>query len=147
MNNATKNAGVLPVGRVVTGDCGRTMDRWPAASVDAIVTSPPYPRIRREYGRWTELEWLRWMRAVVRSARRVVKPGGSMLFVVGPNSRAAGVLAPWPYQFVMDLFAADMNLVQDAYWVKVCRPPTAAIARGYLRDAVEWCVWIGSPEC
>ena len=111
------------------------------------MTSPPYPRIRREYGRWEELDWLRWMRAVVRSARRVLKESGSMVFVIGPNVRAAGSLAPWPYQFILDLFAADLNVVQDAYWVKVCRPPTAAIAKGYLRDAVEWCVWIGSPDC
>lgn len=138
----------LPAGRIVTGDCGRTMDRWPAASVDAVVTSPPYPRIRREYGRWTEFEWLRWMRAVVRSARRVVKPSGSMLFVIGPNLRAAGSLAPWPYQFVLDLFAADLNVVQDAYWVKVCRIPAWFVTkRRLLRDAVEWCVWIGAPDC
>ncbi|HUX00215.1 MAG TPA: site-specific DNA-methyltransferase [Phycisphaerae bacterium] len=136
-----------PVGRIVTGDCVRVMDRWRGMTVDAIVTSPPYPRIRREYGYWTEAAWLTWMRRVVRSCERLLKANGSMVFIIGPNSRKSGRLAPWPYQFVLDVWGMGLNLIQDVYWVKVCRIPTGRVRDGLLRDAVEWCVWIGPPDC
>ena len=140
-------AAETPWGRIVTGDCVRVMDRWPAFSVDAIITSPPYPRIDREYGRWTEAAWLTWMRQVIRSADRLLKPRGSMLLVIGPNSRHIGSLAPWPFQFVLDVFAAGLNVVQDSYWVKANRLPQSLAGAGLMRDAVEWCVWIGPPDC
>lgn len=137
----------LPVGRVITGDCVRVMGRLPAFSVDAIITSPPYPRIRREYGVWTEPQWLKWMQGVVKASDRILKPKGSMVFIIGPNCRRIGSLAPWPYRFVLDIFAMGLNVVQDAYWVKTCRVPLAHTQHGLLRDAVEWCVWIGPPDC
>ena len=116
-------------------------------SVDAIITSPPYPRIKREYGRWTEPQWLTWMQDVVKASDRILKPTGSMVFVIGPNFRKAGSLAPWPYRFVMDIFGMGLNVIQDAYWVKACRMPMGQVRRGLMRDAVEWCVWIGQPDC
>ncbi len=137
----------VPVGRIVTGDCVRTMDRWPAGSVDAIVTSPPYPRIKRAYGTWTEPQWLLWMKKVVAAGHRLLKPNGSMVFVIGPNYRRVGELAPWPYRFVLDIMDAGHNVVQDAYWVKTCRIPVYQTRYGLMRDVVEWCVWVGPPDC
>ncbi len=137
----------LKANRVITGDCVKAMGRLPAMSIDAIVTSPPYPRIKRPYGVWTEAQWLTWMREVVVAGDRLLKPKGSMVFIIGPNSRKIGSLAPWPYQFVLDVFGLGLNVIQDAYWVKVCRIPMAQTRRGLMRDAVEWCVWIGPPDC
>lgn len=137
----------MPVGRIITGDCVRVLSRWPASSVDAIVTSPPYPRIKRAYGTWTEPQWLTWMQGVVAASSRVLKPTGSMVFVIGPNFRKAGSLAPWPYRFVLDIFGAGLNVIQDAYWIKTCRMPMGQVRKGLMRDAVEWCVWIGPPDC
>lgn len=123
------------------------MGRIRAHSIDAIITSPPYPRIKRPYGRWTESQWLRWMRDVIGAANRLLKPSGSMVFVIGPNFRHAGSLAPWPYRFILDIFEIGLNIIQDAYWIKANRMPMGQVRRGLMRDAVEWCVWIGSPDC
>lgn len=137
----------LPLGRIVTGDCVKVMQRWPDMSIDAIVTSPPYPRIKRAYGTWTEPQWLKWMRGVVTEASRVLKPRGSMIFVIGPNFQKSGSAAMWPHRFVLDIHGLGLNVVQDAYWVKACRMPMGQVKRGLMRDAVEWCVWIGHPDC
>ena len=137
----------LPVGRIVTGDCVRTMARWPAGSVDAIVTSPPYPLIERAYGRWTEPQWLLWMPKVVAACNRLLKPTGSMVFVIGPTFRRVGQLGPWPYRFVADVLDAGHNVVQDAYWVDPCRLPIGGVQVGLMRSSVLWCVWIGPPDC
>ena len=72
-----------------------------------------------------------------------------MVFVIGPNFQGgkAGRLATWPYQFVLDVVNLGLNVVQDAYWIKVCRIPLGQVRQGLMRDAVEWCVWIGPPDC
>jgi site-specific DNA-methyltransferase (cytosine-N4-specific) len=137
----------LPAGRIITGDCVKTMQRLPAGSIDQLLTSPPYPRIKREYGSWTERTWLTWMRGVVIAASRTLKPSGSMVFVIGPNAHRVGEMAMWPYRFVLDVVDAGLNVVQDAYWIKPNRIPLAACAHGLFRDAVEWCVWIGPRDC
>jgi len=143
----TKRQTELPLGRIVTGDCVAVMKRFPAMSIDAIVTSPPYPRIKRAYGVWTEPQWLKWMRGVVAEGSRALKARGSMIFVIGPNFEKSGSAAMWPHRFVLDIHGLGLNIVQDAYWVKACRMPMGQVKRGLMRDAVEWCVWIGHPDC
>jgi DNA modification methylase len=123
------------------------MRRLPAFSVDAIITSPPYPGIKRDYGFWGERHWLAWMQGVVKASDRLLKPSGSMVFVIGPTFRHAGSLASWPYEFVLSIFGMGLNVIQDAYWVKACRMPMGQVRRGLMRDAVEWCVWVGPPDC
>jgi len=142
-----KHVKPVPVGRIVTGDCVRTMERWKQCSVDAIITSPPYPLIKRPYGRWTEPQWLKWMQGVVKAGSRLLKPKGSMVFIIGPNFTRSGSVAQWPYRFVLDIFGMGLNVIQDAYWIKTCRIPMGQVRKGLMRDAVEWCVWIGPPDC
>jgi hypothetical protein len=60
--------------RVVQGDCLEVLRTLPDGCVDAVVTDPPYPCIKREYGFWTEAEWFDLMNPVVEECRRVLKP-------------------------------------------------------------------------
>ena len=55
---------------LIHGDCMQMLAAMPAASVDAIVTDPPYAQ--------TCLAWDRWVDGWPNSAARVLKPGGSM---------------------------------------------------------------------
>ncbi len=59
----------------------------PAGSVDAVITDPPYPEISRAYGRMTEAEWWDMMMVVCTETRRILKPTGSAVFILQPNSR------------------------------------------------------------
>lgn len=54
----------------IHGDCMSIMAEMPPASVDAIVTDPPYAQ--------TSLEWDRWVEGWPAVAARVLKPAGSM---------------------------------------------------------------------
>ncbi len=47
---------ILPVNKVVVGDCSEVMASWPADSVDLVVTSPPYWGLR-SYGPETVRVW------------------------------------------------------------------------------------------
>lgn len=55
---------------IITGDCREVLAGMPEASVDAIVTDPPYQQ--------TSLAWDRWPDGWPAAARRVLKPTGSM---------------------------------------------------------------------
>lgn len=55
---------------MIEGNCMDVLASMPAASVDAIITDPPYQQ--------TSLEWDRWPAGWPTAAARVLKPGGSM---------------------------------------------------------------------
>lgn len=67
------------------GDCVDAMRGLPDASIDAVITDPPYAEVSRDYGRFTEESWRELMGGVVREVRRVLKPTGSAMFVLQPN--------------------------------------------------------------
>jgi hypothetical protein len=85
---------------------------------------------------------------VVPEVRRVLKPKGSAVFVLQPNSERAGKLRPWLFEFQAWL-CRDWNVVQDAYWWNyTALPGGAAIkGKGLLRGSVKACVWAGAPDC
>ncbi|WP_348643470.1 site-specific DNA-methyltransferase [Rhizobium lusitanum] len=47
-------------------------------SVQLLMTSPPYPVVNREYGRFTVEEWLRWMRHCMGIWKSLVASGGTI---------------------------------------------------------------------
>jgi ParB-like nuclease family protein/DNA methylase len=85
----------LKATRLIHGDCRREMKKLRANSIDLILTDPPYPEIDREYGRLTEDEWHDLMHAVVTEGRRVLKPNGSMVFILQPNFEKIGQMRVW----------------------------------------------------
>jgi len=120
----------------------------PSGSVDAIVSDPPYPEVDREYGRIRADVWRKWFRLCVREFRRVLKPKGSAMLVLQPNSERVGKLRPWLYEFLA-WAANDWNIVQDGYWWNHTTPPgTHAQARvGLMRASMKHLVWLGAPDC
>jgi DNA modification methylase len=131
------------------GDCLEVLPEIPDASVDAIFTDPPYPYIKRDYGYWTEETWLPMMQEVVRQSRRILKPHGSIVMVLQPNSEKVGKMRPWLWKFMV-WCCEEWGIVQDAYWWNyttlsngICIPRE----RGLMRPSVKPCVWIGNPSC
>lgn len=133
--------------RILQGDCRSVLPRLPAASFDCVVTDPPWPGVPRDYGRWTEPEWHDLMDGVVPECRRLLRPGGSAVFVLGPTAAAPGRMRPWAWDFLAK-WARRWNVVQDAYWLVTNAPPRGkANYRGLLRESIRLCVWLGAPDC
>ena len=130
------------------GDCLEWLTTLPDKSVDAVVSDPPDPEISRDYGRLTEGEWHTLMRGVVEQSRRVLKPHGSAVFILQPNSERVGRMRPWLWEF-MAWTAREWNMVQDAWWWNTSAPPTVHVHRknGLMRPSVKACVWLGEPDC
>ena len=130
------------------GDCRDILPRIVTGSVSAMIYDPPYPEIRRDYGRFTEGEWHDLMRFAVAESRRIVAESGSMMAVLQPNSEHIGQMRLWLWEFVV-WAAHEWNLVQDAYWWNHAALPTAHCQRtqGLMRPSVKHCIWLGSPDC
>lgn len=131
------------------GDCLEIMPTIPTASVDAVITDPPYPMIKRDYGMLTEAEWWDLMMGVVKETRRVLKPTGSAVFILQPNSRKVGSMRGWLWRF-MWWITEEWNMVQDVWWWNVSALPTGVstpIERGLLRASVKACIWSGNEKC
>lgn len=133
---------------IIQGDCLEVLRTLPDCSVDSVVTDPPYPEIDRPYGRMTEAQWHEMMRAVVSETRRVLKPSGSAVFILQPNSERVGRMRPWLWEF-MAWTAREWNMVQDAWWWNPSAPPTVHVRRtnGLMRPSLKACVWLGSSTC
>lgn len=121
----------------------------PDQCLDSVITDPPYAEISRPYGRLTEAEW--WaliVDGVVPEVRRVLKPTGSAVFIIQPNSRKVGSMRGWVFEF-MAWVCREWNMVQDAWWWNPSSPPTAHTQErnGLMRVSVKACVWAGDSQC
>lgn len=138
----------LKATRLIHGDCRRELKKLPDKSIDLLLTDSPYPEIDREYGRLTEADWHDLMKTVVTEGRRVLKPTGSMVVILQPNSEQVGKMRLWLWEFVA-WAGREWNLVQDAYWWSYDSMPLSGTNRkqGLLRASVKMCVWLGPPDC
>ncbi len=106
------------VGRhlIYRGDCLRVLSRLPEASVDVVVTSPPY-NLGLKYGtyhdRRDEAEYLDWLIGCAGAIRRVMRPDASFfLNITGSSSR------PWlPFELMVRLRPL-FHLQNHITWVK-----------------------------
>jgi site-specific DNA-methyltransferase (adenine-specific) len=74
----------LPRNQLIVGDVREALGKLPAASVDCVVTSPPY-FLLRDYGMPGQIGledavdgWVNELRQVMRGVARVLKPGGAL---------------------------------------------------------------------
>ena len=102
--------------RLVCGDCLDVLAEMPDASVDVIVTSPPYNLgiNYATYGdRRAESDYLDWMVKVAAALRRVLRPDGSFFLNIAGSSTQ-----PWlPFELIVrlrPLFALQNHIA----WVK-----------------------------
>jgi len=138
----------LPLNQVLLGDAIEVLKSLPDNSVDAVITDPPYAEVNRDYGRWTEQEWLSLMRDIVFECRRVLKPKGSAVFILQPNSSKLGSMRLWLWRFMLET-GESWNIVQDAYWWNYTAMPLVHSHKkvGLLKGSVKPCVWVGDPDC
>jgi DNA modification methylase len=134
--------------RLYQGDCLDVLPTLEAQSVDAVITDPPYPEIDRDYGRMTESEWWAMMMGVCTEVRRVLKPSGSAVFILQPNSHHVGSMRGWLWRF-MWWVTTDWNMVQDVWWWNYAMPPTIHCHAdiGLMRPSIKSCIWAGDETC
>jgi hypothetical protein len=87
------------------------------------------------------------MRGVVAQSRRILKPTGSAVFILQPNSERVGSMRPWLFEF-QAWTCREWNMIQDAWWWNIAALPVCGCnTKGLLRPSLKACVWLGGPEC
>ncbi|ODU11080.1 MAG: modification methylase [Rubrivivax sp. SCN 71-131] len=98
MKHKTLTPGFDMLDRIHLGDCMEALRMMPDASVDLVVSSPPY-NIGKEYETKRELEhYLGEQRQVLKECYRVLKPTGSIFWQVG-SFADKGTLVPLDVKF------------------------------------------------
>jgi site-specific DNA-methyltransferase (adenine-specific) len=97
-------------------DCVRGMARLPEASIDLVVTSPPY-NIGVRYGKYSDRQdrqsYLRWCAEWAAQLRRALKPSGSFFLNIG----SAPSNPMLPHEIVLQL--RDFFVLQNTiHWIK-----------------------------
>lgn len=102
--------------RFYLGDCLELMPAFPAATLDAIVTSPPYNlgiRYRSYADRLPRERYLHWTGAWVAAAARWLSPAGSLFLNVG-----ARPTDPWTAIDIALAARPHLQLQNTLHWIK-----------------------------
>jgi site-specific DNA-methyltransferase (adenine-specific) len=132
------SAQVLHRNAVVVGDIHACLKRLPRASVDCVITSPPYYQLR-DYGVLGQIGledhvdgWVDELRLAMRGLARVLKPTGSVWLNLGDSySRHARYGAPTkslllgPERLVLALVGDGWTIRNKVVWAKPNPMPTS----------------------
>ena len=125
----------------------------PDASVDLVVTSPPYAlHFKKEYGNVDQHEYVDWFLPFAREFKRVLKPDGSFVLNVG-GAWTPGAPLRSLYHYRLALALVDdvgFKLCQEFFWYNPAKMPAPAewvnVRRIRVKDSVEYIFWLSASE-
>ena len=108
---------------VYHGDAAEVIASLPDASVDCVVTSPPYAEQRAStYGGVPEADYPAWTVGWMEPLKRVLKPRGSVIINIRPHLRE-GVVSDYVLRTRLTLRAAGWSELDEMIWFKPQSPP------------------------
>jgi len=139
-------------GRILLGDSlSMFRDEIEPASVDLIMTSPPFGLVRKkDYGNADADEYLEWFRPFAAAFHKALKPQASLVIDIG-GAWIPGQPTRSLYHFELLIMLCrefGFHLAQEFFWWNPARLPTPAewvtVRRIRVKDAVN-CIWWLSP--
>lgn len=148
-----KPAYETPFGAMIRGDAATSMAALPDASVDLVITSPPYAlHFKKEYGNADKASYVEWFRPFAEQIRRVLKDDGSFVLNIG-GSYNQGSPTRSLYHFRLLLMLCDdlkFNLAQECFWYNPAKLPSPAewvnVRRIRLKDSIEYVWWLSKSD-
>lgn len=136
-------------GAAYLADSLQIMASLPDASVDLVMTSPPFGLVRKkDYGNEDADRYVDWFRPFGAQFRRIVKDTGSLVIDIG-GAWKKGQPTRSLYHFKLLIALCDehgFNLAQEFYWWNPSKLPTPAewvnIRRVRVKDAVNSVYWL-----
>lgn len=138
------------LGCIYHDDSLNVMGRREDASVDMILTSPPFALTRKkDYGNEQEDAYLEWFRSFSVEFSRILKDDGSLVIDLG-GAWKPGIPVRSLYHFKLLIMLCEeygFHLAQEFYWWNPSKLPTPAewvnIRRVRVKDAVNTVWWLG----
>lgn len=114
-------------GQANVGDSIKLLEELPDASIDLVMTSPPFAlRRQKAYGNVEETEYVDWIKPFGKEVFRVLKENGSFVLDLGGAYRL-GIPSRSLYNFrVLISFCDDIgfHLAEDFYWFNPAKLPS-----------------------
>lgn len=141
------------LGRIYHADSLDVMRSMSPASVDLIVTSPPFALTRKkEYGNEQEDAYLQWFRDFAKQFHRILKDSGSLVIDLG-GAWKPGAPVRSLYHFKLLIMLCEeygFHLAQEFYWWNPSKLPTPAewvnVRRIRVKDAINTVWWLSKTE-
>jgi site-specific DNA-methyltransferase (cytosine-N4-specific) len=138
-----------PLGDAYCADALAVLKALPDASVNAVVTSPPYAlHFKKEYGNAEKHDYVEWFLPFATEIRRVLAADGSFVLNIG-GSYNPGVPTRSLYHFKLLLALVErvgFCLAQECFWFNPAKMPMPAewvtVRRIRVKDAVEYVWWL-----
>lgn len=141
------------LGKAYCADSLPFMESMRDASVDLVVTSPPYAlHFKKEYGNADQRYYVQWFLPFAQQIRRILKPDGSFVLNVGGCWRpGAPVRSLYHYRLILALCDdVGFHLCQEFFWYNPAKMPTPAewvnVRRIRVKDAVEYIYWLSASK-
>ena len=107
------------------GDCVDVLPTLPPASVNLVVTSPPYAMMRADkYGGIEPDAYPDWWMTVMEAIDHVLAPGGTVM-VNWKSGRTKGTRLTWDLRTTLEVVDNGWKLVERMVWNKVTTAPGA----------------------
>ena len=137
------------LGRIYHGDALAVLRATEAASIDLIMTSPPFGLVRKkEYGNVEADQYLDWFRPFATNFHRVLNDSGSLVIDIG-GAWNPGLPTRSLYHFKLLIMLCEefgFHLAQEFYWWNPSRLPTPAewvtVRRVRVKDAINTVWWL-----
>lgn len=137
------------LGELYCADSLAFMRTLESASIDLVVTSPPYAlHFKKEYGNADQDKYLEWVLPFCAEIKRILKPEGSFVLNIG------GVWTPgkptrslYHYRLLLALCdGVGFELAQEFFWYNPAKMPAPAewvnVRRIRVKDSVEYIFWL-----
>ncbi len=135
------------------GDGATLLSKLPDASVNLVITSPPYAlHFKKEYGNVDKSDYVDWFRPFGQQIYRTLTPDGSFVLNIG-GSYNAGRPTRSLYHFKVLLMLCEelgFRLAQECFWYNPAKLPTPAewvnVRRLRIKDSVEYIWWLSKSD-
>lgn len=121
----------------------------PEASINAVVTSPPYAlHYKKEYGNADKADYVAWFAEFGKEIFRILTPDGSLILNIGGSyNPGTPTRSLYHYKLLIELVdGIGFSLAQECFWYNPAKMPVPAewvtVRRIRLRDSVEYVWWL-----
>ena len=137
------------LGRIIHGDSVEVLESCPDASIDLIMTSPPFGLVRKkDYGNVAADDYVDWFKPFASTFHRILKTNGSLVIDIG-GAWNKGAPTRSLYHFKLLIMLCEefgFHLAQEFYWWNPSKLPTPAewvtVRRVRVKDAVNTVWWL-----
>lgn len=141
------------IGEAYCADSLKVLPEIAPASVDLVVTSPPYGlHFKKEYGNVDQEKYVEWFLPFAHEIKRVLKPAGSFVLNIGGSwTPSSPTRSLYPFKLLIALCdEVHFNLAQEFFWYNPAKLPAPAewvnVRRIRVKDSVEYIFWLSTSK-